>query len=136
MRASSLSNLKVIELLNHYFVPVYARNGDYAEDGEAPADEKAAYQRVFRDFYRLSEQNRQAGKGPISVGTVHAYVLAPDARPLDSLHVAEATRPARLIEMLERAVRTLETPEGEPVVQPAPQAPAEVLALHDTPPRQ
>ena len=32
MRASSLSNAKVIDLLNSYFIPVYLRNEDCADD--------------------------------------------------------------------------------------------------------
>ena len=137
MRASSLSNLKVIDLLNKHFVPVVARNGDYREGGDAPADEKAAYQSLFRGFYRLSEQRGKSGGPPISVVTVHAYVLSPDSEPLDSLHVAEAARPARLIEMLERSVKLLGTAAGEPIVAPAPRAAApacdaDSLALHMT----
>jgi hypothetical protein len=137
MRASSLSNLKIIDLLNSNFVPVVVRNGDYRADGDVPADEKAAYQNMFRGFYRLSEQRGKSGGAPISVGTVHAYVLSPAAEPLDSLHVAEAARPDRMIEMLERSVKTLGTAAGDPIVAPVPRAAppaydADSLALHMT----
>ena len=89
-------------------MPVFTSNEDYRRDGAAPADERAERNRI------LSE----ARKAKLSVGTVHAYVLTPDGRPLDSLHVAEAAKPARLIEMLERAVATLQVKEGKPVVPP------------------
>src|SRR5919197_3548626 len=97
MRASSLSNEKVISLLNRYFVPVYVSNEDYAEGGSAPAGEKAEKDRIYRETL----------KAGLSAGTVHAYVLAPDGRVLDSLHVAVAAKTDRLLAMLERAVAKL-----------------------------
>jgi hypothetical protein len=82
MRAGPLSNTKVIELLNGYFVPVYAVNEDYATKGSAPLEEKAERDRIFQEGHALK----------LSVGSVHVYVLRPDGRLLDSMHVATATR--------------------------------------------
>ena len=53
MRASSLSNDKVIELLNHYFVPVYLRNEDCSEDGSASPAEKATRSKSNRSASRV-----------------------------------------------------------------------------------
>jgi hypothetical protein len=127
MRASSLSNAAVISLLNRFFVPVYVSNEDYRKDGPAPADERAEYQRIYRE----------ALKAKLSTGTVHAYVLTPDGHPFDSLHVAQAAKVEELRAMLERAVAKLKTPEGAPLVRPAPQsvaprAEADALVLHLT----
>src|SRR5579864_9108088 len=136
MRASSLSNTKVIDLLNHYFIPVYA-DGVYIQNNPAvPVDEKAAYRRVFQEFHQLNKKNQEAGQKPLSIGTVHAYVLAADGKPLDSLHVAEA-KPERVVAMLERAIATLHVAEGKTIVPPAPQsqppkAAADSLVLHLT----
>lgn len=71
------------------------------------------------------------------MGTVHAYVLGPDGRPIDSLHVAEAAKPARLIAMLERAIANLQVKEGKPVVPPTtvsgpPKSESGSLVLHLT----
>jgi hypothetical protein len=136
MRASSLSNAKVIDLLNHYFIPVHADGVYYQHNVAVPPEEKAAYQRVFQDLYRVNKENQEAGKPRLSIGTVHAYVLTADGKPLDSLHVGEA-KPERVIAMLERATRTLKVPEGKPVLQPAPQSAApkakpDSLILHLT----
>src|SRR5207253_5368469 len=109
MRASSLSNPAVISLLNRFFVPVYVSNEDYRKDGPAPADERAEYQRIYRE----------ALKAKLSTGTVHAYVLTPDGHPFDSLHVAQAAKVEELRAMLEGAVARLKTPEGMPLVRPA-----------------
>jgi hypothetical protein len=123
--------------LNGCFVPVYARNADYAAanddpasgplaaGGSAPADEKAEYLRIYREAL---------DKG-LSTGTVHVYVVSPDGHPLDSRHVADAAKPDRLIAMLERTVERLALEPGEPVVAPAarhraPDAPADALVLH------
>src|SRR5262245_51077902 len=139
MRASSLSSAKVVDLLNHYFVPVNARNADYSlsdadfakrdfsKGGPAPAEEKAAYYRIHRD----------TAAAKLTTGSVQVWMLAPDGQPLDSLHVAQACKPDLLLERMERAIEKLKTPRGEPVVRPNPQSaappvPPDGLALHLT----
>src|SRR5947199_3368994 len=93
MRAGPLSSPRVIDLLNARFVPAFAVNEDYREGGDAPAEEKALYDSIYREAL---------GKG-LSAGSVHAYVVDPGGHPTDSLHVAEAARTDRLVAMLERA---------------------------------
>jgi hypothetical protein len=127
MRAGPLSNAKVVGLINRYFVPVYVSNEDYAKNGPAPAEEKAEKQRVYRE----------ALQAKLSTGTVHVYVLTPDGHPVDSLHVATASKVEELTAMLERAVAKLKAPAGGPLVKPAPQsrpagAAADALVLHVT----
>jgi hypothetical protein len=121
MRASSLANARVIDLLNDYFIPVNV-DGVYVQHNESvEAGEKAAYRQLFQDLHQLNKQNKDAGKPAVSVGTVHAYVLNAEGKPLDSLHVAEAG-PDRVIAMLEKAIDTFKVPKGKPVVAPSPQA--------------
>src|SRR5262245_41655540 len=127
MRASSLSNPRVISLLNSYFVPVYAANEDFRDGGAAPAEEKAEKMRIYHE----------ALKAKLSPATVHAYVLSPDGHPIDSLHVARAAKVEETTAMLERAIGRLKTPEGKPLVKPgtqsvAPPAPPGALVLHLT----
>jgi hypothetical protein len=136
MRASSLSNAKVIDLLNHYFIPVHADGVYYQHNEAVPADEKAAYQRVFQELHRVNQENQKTGKPRLSIGTVHAYVLTADGQPFASLHVAEA-KPDAVIAMLQRAVQELKVPHDEPVVKPVPQSTApkakpDSLVLHLT----
>ncbi|HEY7326653.1 MAG TPA: hypothetical protein VH592_03370 [Gemmataceae bacterium] len=136
MRASSLSNAKVIELLNHYFIAVQADERFYKHQDSVPTEEKAKHQRIFQEFYRLDRENRQAGKPGLSVGTVHAYILTPEGKPFDSLHVAEA-KPDRVIAMLQTAIDTLKIQNGPVVVEPeaqstAPTAKPNSLVLHLT----
>jgi hypothetical protein len=119
-----------VSLLNHHFVPVFARNGDYRPSqgqAAAPADERAEYLRIYHE----------ANKAKLSTGTVHAYVLDPGGHPIDSLHVAEAAKPERMIAMLQRAVTKLKIAAGEPLVKPccqsqAPKAAPGSLVLHLT----
>src|SRR2546423_1676379 len=106
MRAGPLSNPRVISLLNRFFVPVYAANEDYRDGRAPPAEEKAEYDRIYKEA--------QAAK--LSVGTVHVYVLSPGGHPIDSLHVATAAKTDRLIDLLERTVETLHIREGKAVV--------------------
>jgi hypothetical protein len=136
MRASSLSNAKVIDLLNHYFVPIQVDERFYKHNDSVSAEEKAAQRRIFEDFYRLDRDRRKNGKPGLSVGTVHAYVLTADGKPFDSLHVAEA-KPERVTAMLQKAIETLKPSKGQPVVEAksqlqAPRAKADALVLHLT----
>src|SRR5262245_6378760 len=112
MRASSLSNDKVIDLLNRYFVPVYLSNEDLRGPGGAPPEERKEVQRIVHE----------ALKAKLSAGTVHAYVVAPDGPCIDSQHVATAYKPEKLTEMLERTVARLKLKDGKSLVEPAPQS--------------
>lgn len=109
-----LSDNRVVSLLNRYYVPVYTSNADYREGGAAPDAEKAELRRIHREGHEKK----------LSVGSVHAFVLAPDGRTLDSLHVAEAFKTDRLVAMLERNARALGTQAGEAVVKPSAQSAA------------
>ncbi|HZT42959.1 MAG TPA: hypothetical protein VFA07_12395 [Chthonomonadaceae bacterium] len=110
MRAGSLSDSRVISLLNRYFISVYLSNEDYRDGGAATPEEKAELRRIFGEGYAAH----------LSVGTVHVYVLKPDGRLIDSMHVAQAWKPETLIAMLDRSVQRLHTSPGEPVVKPSP----------------
>jgi hypothetical protein len=114
MRAGPLSNTKVVSLLNRYFVPVYAINEDYRKGGRAPAAEKAEYLRIYHT----------ALKARLSTGTVHVYILDTQAKPIDSLHVATASKVDRLLDLLERTIKNLGTPEGKPLVKASAQSTA------------
>jgi hypothetical protein len=127
MRAGPLSNKKVIDLLNAHFVPVYTVNEDYARLGLAPREEKEARERIFKAGYAAKK----------SVGTVHVYVLDPAGDFFDSMHVAEAAKSKKLIELLERSISELKIAAGTPVVKPQPQSTRPAceegsLALHLT----
>jgi len=104
------------------------------ENASVPLEEKQALQAVFQQLHQLNKENGAAGKPELSVGTVNAYVLGPQGQPLASLHVNQA-KPKAVAEMLQRAVATLKTPAGKPLVPPSPQsvpptAEADALVLH------
>ena len=125
MRAGPLSSPRVVELLNSRYVPVYTSNEDYVKRGAVPDDEVAEWSRIYR-------ASLDAG---LSTGTVHVYIVAPDGRPLGSLHVAEAAKTEKLIDLLESAASGPGAPTGKPLVPPRPQsrpasAPEGSLVLH------
>jgi hypothetical protein len=127
MRAGPLANSKVIDLLNRYFIPVYVSNEDYRPGGSVPPEERAEKDRIYLE----------ALKAGLSAGTVHVYIVRPDGRTIDSLHVATAAKSERLIEMLERDIHQLGTQAGKPLRKPAaqstcPQCESGALALHLT----
>jgi len=126
MRAGPLSNDAVVGLLNAHFVPAFVSNEDY-EAGRVPPEEKRERDRIWRE----------ANEAGLSSGTVHAYILNPEGKVLDSRHVAKAAEPGETARLLEKIVKDLKVPAGEPAVKPAsqcapPAAPADVLLLHLT----
>jgi hypothetical protein len=118
VRAVSLSNPRIIEQLNAYYVPVFLSNEDFTDQGPAPAAAKAELHRIHRDGL---------AKG-LSVGTVHAFILAPDGSVRDSLHTAEAAKADRLLVMLDRNVRALNVQPGKPIVPAVAQTPPQCLS--------
>lgn len=128
MRAGPLSNDKVIQLLNTYFVPVYAINEDYVgKDAIVPAEERKEFQRIYHESLEAKR----------SCGTVSVYILAPDGQSIDSLVVPKSAVAENCIDLLERNIRKLGTKPGKPLSAPRPQsAPpqtdADALVLHLT----
>ncbi|HKQ39748.1 MAG TPA: hypothetical protein VJ063_16845 [Verrucomicrobiae bacterium] len=125
MRAGPLSNTNIIALLNQYFVPVYVVNEDYAKNGCAAAEEKAELQRIFKEGHVAKK----------SVGSVHVYILNPDGKLIDSMHVAEAAKPKVLTAMLQKTMTDLKLRPSAPVAKVHPQSAAPVsdegsLRLH------
>jgi len=126
MRAGPLSNDKVIDLLNHSFVPVYTSNEDYEDKSpKVSAEERKALRQIQDECFA----NRT------SVGTVHVYILNPQGHAIDSSHVAAVTETKRLLAVLQRNVDKLDTNHGQPIIKPerqsvAPDAPTGSLVLH------
>jgi len=87
-------------------------NEDYRKDGPQPADERAEYQRIYRE----------ALDRKFSTGTVHVYLVGVDGHPFGTLHVANAAKSGVLLASLEKAVAELKVPAGKPLVAPAPQS--------------
>jgi hypothetical protein len=123
----------VIELLNSYFVPVYTSNDSITAARDQLTKEKSERERVYRAFLEAK----------MSAGSVHVYVLSPDAVPLGSIHVAHAgdkdasTGKDRTQVLLEKTIRELGTPKGPTLISPRPQskpsaAPTDALVLHLT----
>src|SRR6478672_9795294 len=108
MRTGPFSSPAVIDRLNTSFVPVFAVNEDYGDAGNAPKEEKAEYQRIYREA--LAKK--------FSAGTVHVYVLNPKGEVIGTRHVADAAKTKELIPFLDELVKKLGTKGGRPVVEP------------------
>lgn len=113
MRASSLSNSKVIGLLNSSFIPVNVSNEAYGERGNAPVDEKAAMTRIYRDALAAG----------LHAGSVCIYLVSPEGRPIAVAPLNEdiATDPDRLAKLMEGVVRELGVVKGDAVIAPRSQ---------------
>jgi hypothetical protein len=112
LRSGSLSDDKVISLLNRFFVPVYISYEAY-DHGDAPRDERKEWQRIYH------EANAKLHRS----GTVHVYILAPDdGEVIESIDIGTATQPQKLLARLSAVVEKLKTVGGEPLVKPMPQS--------------
>src|SRR4051812_10920483 len=101
-------------------------NHDHAQDGNAPAEEKAAKNRVYREALAAG----------LKAGSVCVYLISPDGKPVAVAPLNEnvAADPDRLADLLERVIRELQVAQGDPLVKPkppsAPPAGADALVLH------
>lgn len=113
MRAVSLSDNRIINILNGRFVPVFLSNEEFADNGTASPQEKAELRRIHLEGYAKK----------LSVGSVHAYVLDPDGHLMYSLHTVEAAKADVLYAMLQRTSGSLKISDGAPVIKPSAPAP-------------
>ena len=83
MRAGPLSDAKVIDLLNHYYVPIYISTDDFEDkNGPAPDAEKKEFVRLFGDV-------NEAKKGM-------GYVLTPEEKVIgNTSRMDRARKPSR-----------------------------------------
>lgn len=118
MRAGPLSNPKIIDLLNRYYVPVTSSNEEADDGGTGPPAEKAERKRIYLDFY--------AKKLPL--GDVNVYIVGPDGSSVAGLDINSANNPEKMAALLTRVVSQLHTEPGPPAVKPHPQSAAPASA--------
>src|SRR5215468_1870668 len=93
MRASSLSDERVIELISRYFVPVRLSRDNYQLAARSDA-ERAEIRRIDLDKRKRGLQG----------GTVCVYMLAPDGAVLATLPVHQAHDPNILVPFLKQII--------------------------------
>lgn len=93
MRASSLSNKDVIELLSSYFVSVWLSTDDFELTPKERKETEA--------YLRYQKQAKAQG---LSAGTVQVYIIMPDGTLRTTLHVAKAMQAENLRSLLAKTV--------------------------------
>jgi hypothetical protein len=119
MRAGPLSDDKVIDLLNSYFVPVYTANEEYTRDGTASPAEKAARARMLTEAWKVAGE--QDG-GVFMASDAACYVMAPDGHVVAALRLPNCLENHRVIAMLDGAIKKLNAKNGPTLVPPSSQA--------------
>jgi hypothetical protein len=131
MRAGPLSNDKVIDLINHYFVPVHVSHDEYVKKGNVPPEEKAERQRIIREAWADP-------KAPIlRAGEDATFILDPDGHVAESLFQPNNIKLDLLIGLMERNIKKLNIARADVVIPPTPagapsKANADDLLLHLT----
>ncbi len=115
-RAGPLSNDKVIELLNAYFVPIHLTNEDYVSTGAATDAEKAERLRIMREVFIAGENN------PIRASDAAIYVLDHDGHILKALKLPDCLVAHKVVALLEDTRTKLNLKPGKPIVTPRPQS--------------
>lgn len=93
MRASSLSDKRVIELVSRYFVPAWLSRDNYQLDTRSKAE--------WEEIRRIDRDKQKRG---LKGGTVCVYVLAADGAVLATLPVHQAHDPKNLVPFLKQIV--------------------------------
>jgi len=106
MRAGPLSDSKVIDLLNRYFVPVTMPN-----EAADPSGERG---RIRGEF----------AEKKLGLGDVHVYVIGPDRAAIAGMDIGSALDTGKQTAFLTGVVDRLHVAPGPPVFAPHPQAAA------------
>lgn len=108
MRASSLSDRTVVELLSKYFIPVWLSTDDHdlVPKEKAEADEYVRYRKL-------------AHARGLTAGNVQIYLILPDGELLTTLHVAEAAKSDTLRRLLQKTVTDYKIEPRREVPRPA-----------------
>jgi hypothetical protein len=121
MRASSLSDARVIDLVSKYFVPVSVSRDDYQREPR-DADEKAELVRLDR------ERARRGLKG----GNVCVFVVAANGDVLTTQPVQLAYKPENLLPLLQSIIAEQKLgPRGEEAIQASAAKPADTKPKTD-----
>lgn len=94
MRASSLSNRDVIQLVSQYFVPALLSRDDYGVARKSRAED-AEYRRI----------QTTAGRLGLSNGNVSIFILDPDGTPIATMPVTKALATDQLVAMLRKVIQ-------------------------------
>ena len=108
-----LSNPKIIDLLNRYYVPVTSSNEEADDGGTGPPAGEGERRRIYLDFY---------GK-KLPLGDVHVYIVGPDGASINGLDINSANDSAKDDRLFDaRSTAQLHTEPGPPAVKPHPQS--------------
>jgi hypothetical protein len=113
IRAGPLSDDKVIDLLNHYFVPIVTSNDDYNETGAAPPEEKAERLRIAIDSKRVEKNNPIVVTPKSGSADIVAYIIGADGRVDSTMRLMDLADPEKVAAFLETAVTKLKVPRGK-----------------------
>src|SRR5258708_4174278 len=120
VRAGPLSNDKVIDVLNHYFIPVVTSNDDYNKNGTASPEDKAARIRIAKDSKNVEKFYKLEVTADYNVADIVCYIVAPNGKVHSTLRLPDCSVAEKVAEFLEEAIRALHVKPGPQVLVARP----------------
>jgi len=116
MRASSLSDERVIELVSRYFVPAWLSRDNYQLGARSEAEQE--------EIRRIDLDKRRRG---LKGGTVCVYLLAPDGAVVATVPVHQAGNPKLLASSLQQVIEKEQLEPRKPEAVRASAAPRKAV---------
>ena len=137
MRAGPLSNAKVIDLLNHYYIPLVISNNDYNSTGSASAEEKRERHRIARESKMVEQAKPLSVSAASNAADIVCYIVTPTGDVHSTQRLPDCSVAEKVAAFLETAIKDLNVKPGKQVL-PArptlvpPSAGADQIVLHLT----
>jgi hypothetical protein len=120
VRAGPLSDEKVIDLLNHYFIPVITSNDEYNPNGTASAEEKAARARIAKNSKNVEKVKKVVITPDSNASDIVCYIVHTDGEVHSTLRLPECAAAEKVAEFLKEAIGALHVKPGEQVLPGRP----------------
>src|SRR5262245_36333705 len=109
MRVSSLSDPRIIDTLNRYYVPLWLSRDSYQTVPRTPEEER-----------ELNRIDNECKKKKFEGGSVCVYLLSASGEVLGSMRVQSATDPDKLLPLLKQIVEKEKPESRDPKNLPKP----------------
>jgi hypothetical protein len=110
----------VIDLLNHYFIPVVTSNDAYNRTGTASPEEKEARIRIAKESKKVEKVVKIDVTPDSNAADIVCYIVAPNGEVVSTLRLPACSVADKVAEFLEEAIKKLHVKPGPQVIAAKP----------------